>query len=281
MAGEKEGGPVIDPNAAGAGPGGEGSAAAGTGGGAVQDQEITLNVGGKEVKLKTSDILDDRGVPFKQMTGELQRKLDEANSTLQQIQEQGGKREEEKVEEKVGQFIDPTDGKTYTEEDLNRMMMVGEGTKALRIVMNPKQVGRVVDQAISAREAKAETQRRYPDLKNPKSEFFVRTAMYMQSRGLFDHPAGLALASAAVAEDMRSEGKEFTTGTFGSPEAQRRSQNSGTVVRGREGSGLPSGSESELDDAGKAMATKLGVDPKKMAKRLENYLASKGQRRED
>jgi len=275
--------PVKDPNAAGAGSGsGDEGAGAGSGEG-TSDQEISIKVGGKEVKVRTSEILDERGVPFKQMNSELQRKLDEANATLQQISEQGGGTSEEgkKEDVKAGQFVDPVDGQRYNEEDLNRMMMTGEGTKALRIVMNPKQVGRVVEGAIQAREVKAATRSRYPDLNNPKSEFFVRTSMYMQSRGLYDHPQGLALASAAVAEDMRSENRPFATGTRGNPEEQRRSQQSGHVIPGRDGSGKPIITEHELDEGAKNMAAKLGVDPKKYAARLATYLDKKSNRKSE
>lgn len=283
MTEEAKGDSVIEGEGAGAGSGAGDGAGAGEGGGESSDQEISIKVGGKDVKVRTSEILDERGVPFKQMNAELQRKLDEANSTLQQISEQGGGAGEEGKKEdiKAGQFVDPIDGQKYNEEDLNRMMMTGEGTKALRIVMNPKQVGRVVEGAIQAREVKAATRNRYPDLNNPKSEFFVRTAMYMQSRGLFDHPQGLALASASVAEDMRSENKPFATGTTGSAEAQRRSQQGGHVIPGRDGSGKPIITEHELDEGAKNMAAKLGVDPKKYAARLATYLDKKGNRKSE
>lgn len=278
MTEEVKGEPVNGGEGAGAGSG------AGEGAGGSSDQEISIKVGGKEVKVRSSDILDERGVPFKQMNSELQRKLDEANATLQQISEQGGgagAEEGKKEDAKAGQFVDPADGQRYNEEDLNRMMMTGEGTKALRIVMNPKQVGRVVEGAIQAREVKAATRSRYPDLNNPKSEFFVRTSMYMQSRGLYDHPQGLALASAAVAEDMRSENRPFATGTRGNPEEQRRSQQSGHVIPGRDGSGKPIITEHELDEGAKNMAAKLGVDPKKYAARLATYLDKKGNRKSE
>lgn len=277
---EPNGQGVADPNAAEAG--GEGAGTPAGAGEQVTDQEFELTAAsGQKVKVKTSDIIDDRGVPFKnRMSEETRRRqeLEEENqglkSTLASKEPAGGE-----GGPKPGEFQDPIDGSKYTQEDIDRMFMTGEGAKAHRILVSQIDVNRIVDGAITRRETKSKTLGKYPDLSNPQTPFFKRVALYMSSRNLYGDPEGLAIASARVAELLEEEGVPFNKVTrTGTPEGQRLSQTGSGAIPGSSGSRLPV-TAPELDEEGKAMCAKLGVDPVKVAKRLESYLTTKSNKR--
>lgn len=272
---------------AGAGAAGEGASDQGAGsgssagdqGGGVVDQEIEITTStGAKVKVKASDIVDEKGVPFKNRAIEQERRARTAEENLAAQHEQreagGGAGQQEEI--KPGTYVDPNDGQKYTEEDLNRMYMTGEGIKAQRIQLAQINVRKVVSDVVSETEVKARTMSKYPDIRNPQSPFFQRVAKYMAANDLYGRPNGLNMAAAAVAEQLTDEGIPFTKGQVSNPEGQRLSHTGSGVIPG--GNGQKGGSSvPELDEQGAAMARKLGVDPKKMATRLSNYLATKGQ----
>jgi hypothetical protein len=257
---------VADPAAAGAEGGASGASA---GDGKVVDQEIEVTLPtGEKTKIKTSDIFDDKGVPFKNRLGEANRRSQETEAELERIrstQHEGGDK--------------PVKEEQVSEEELNRMFMTGEGAKAMRIIINQQNVKKVVHEVIQERDIRTVTAAKYPDLGNPASPFFKRVAVHMANKGLYNHPEGLALASAKVAEEMEYEGIEFSKGVKrGSPEGQRASGTGVTVAGGGSGSSRAGGGTPELDAEGKALCAKLGLDPTKVAARLEKRLASTGHR---
>ena len=248
--------------------------------GVVTDQEIEVTLSnGSKVKVKASDVVDEQGIPFKNRVSEADRKaqeaLQEAETLRNKIPPEDGRKQP-----KPGEFVDPNDGEIYTEEDLNRMMMTGEGVKAQRIMLSQINVRKIVTDVQVENESKARTVAKYPDIRNPQSIFFKRVATHMGLNDLYGKPNGLQLAAAAVAEQMTEENLPFNRGKVAAsgPEAQRQSQGAGGVIPGGSG-GKPPVSTPELDEEGKKLANKLGIDPTKMANRLEEYLASKGQRK--
>ena len=178
---------------------------------------------------------------------------------------------------KPGVYIDPQDGQKYTEDDINRMYMTGEGLKAQRIVLGQINVRKVVSEVVSDTEMRARTMSRYPDLKNAQTPFFQRVARYMAENNLYSVKNGLGMASAVIAEQMGEEGIPFTKGRVTSSEDQRNSQTGAGAIPGS-GSGRGGNNTPELDEQGMNMANKLGVDPAKLAKRLDTYLQNKVQR---
>jgi hypothetical protein len=271
---------------AGAGQGdgaGQGGAGQGAGGGPSQvvDQEIEVTLAnGQKVKVKTSDVVDENGVPFKNKVSEADRKAQEAILEAERLKQEGAGPGQAR-QPKPGEFVDPVDGEVYTEEDLNRMMMTGEGVKAQRIMLSQINVRKVVTDVVVENESKARTITKYPDLQNPQSIFFKRVAAHMGMNDLYGKPNGLQLAAAAVAEQLTEENVPFNRGKVGSsgPASQRNSQTAGGVQGGGDGIRPPANSTPELDQEGKTMAAKLGIDPSKMANRLEKYLTKKNNRR--
>jgi len=295
----KTGQEVKDPAAAGAGAGNGAGASAGAGAGQdgaggqgagagqggggqsqVVDQEIEVTLAnGQKVKVKTSDVVDENGVPYKNKVSEADRKAQEAILESERLKQDGAGQGARQP--KPGEFVDPVDGEVYTEEDLNRMMMTGEGVKAQRIMLSQINVRKVVTDVVVENESKARTITKYPDLQNPQSIFFKRVAAHMGMNDLYGKPNGLQLAAAAVAEQLTEENVPFNRGKVGSsgPASQRNSQTAGGVQGGGDGTRPPANSTPELDEEGKTMAAKLGIDPSKMANRLEKYLTKKNNRR--
>lgn len=271
------GGGSADAGAAGAGSSGgtdDKGAAGGDAGKQVTDQEFEVKTAdGKVVKVRASDIIDDKGVPFKNRAAEANRRAQSAEEAAAALH-QGRVEGDGKPEVKEGEYIDPADGQKYTEEDINRMFMTGEGVKANRIVLGQVNVRKIVSDVNNEHAIKERTIAKYPDIQNPQSPMFQRVAKYMATNDLYGRPNGLELAATAVAEQLTDEGIPFTKRTVSSPESQRRSQNGAGVVKGGDGQKGGEG-KVELDEAGLAMARKLGVDPAKMADRLSKHLATR------
>lgn len=275
-----------DPNGQGVKPP-EGQPPAGTppgtgapAGGAVDQEFEITRPDGQKVKVKASDIIDESGVPFKNRAAENERRRREAEAEAEALRNAGGQQPQDQ-QPKEGEFIDPLDGKKYTQDDIDRMYMVGEGSKAHRIMNNQVNVDRVVDTVIQRRESRARVVTDFPDLQDPQSPFFRRVATYMSRNGLYENPNGLRWAARDVAEQMRKEGVPFKEGSPSStPESQRQSQTRSGVQPGGDGQ-RGSDTKPVLDDEGVAFSRKLGVDPEKIAIRLQERLARGRNRRED
>lgn len=114
----------------------------------------------------------------------------------------------------------------------------------------------------------------YPDLKNPSTEFFKRVAFFMDTHpDKYHDPEGILDGCARVAYEMKYQAAPATQGTN---ENVRRQVAGGAATI--EGSGnAPSNEVFELDTKGQFLASKLGLDPKIMAKRLQNYSKGEGE----
>lgn len=246
----------------------------------VTDQVLKITMPDGSIKeVKSADIFDESGVPYRNRVGELQRRgkeVDDENVSLRTQLFQQGEEGPNKVKPKLDANGQPiVEDPEYTEDDINRMMMTGEGTKAIQYILKKAipDPEKIVNNVLSKNSARNQAASKYPDLLNPQSEFFMRVAQVMNQNGLYNNPRGLSLAASQVESDLRTEGKEVNVVSIVSgAEQQRLSQGQPGVIPGGDGTRPPAGGKPELDQAGKDMAKKLGISEEKMAVRLAKHL---------
>jgi hypothetical protein len=164
------------------------------------------------------------------------------------------------------------------EEEINNLFATSPA-QAMKKLLNKAKGG--VDKTIEekarrifqAEAKKLEAMNRFPELKNPKSEFFRKVAFFMDTHPeKYNDPEGLIDACARVTFDM---GKVPDRPV---PQASENMRNSVSNASAHiEGSGnAPVGEKPELDARGLELAAKLGIEPSRMASRLKDLAEGKG-----
>ena len=168
------------------------------------------------------------------------------------------------------------------EEDLDSLFLQKPSEAVKRILQKEKEALKKEIPQVVSQEAlrifyqekfKQEALNKYPDLKNPNSDFYKRVAMFMYERPhLYNDPEGLLHACARVAEDMGY----YKQKTF---EQQRQAVASTSVEPA--GGASPSNEMTELDIQGKILAQKLGISEKDMSERLNRFLKKEGEYKQE
>ena len=115
---------------------------------------------------------------------------------------------------------------------------------------------------------------KYPDLRNPSSDFFKRVSFYMQTHpDKYNDPEGILDACARVHAEL----PPATSAAAQQVNQQIVQQVASAASQVAPASNIPQSESLELDNEAKTLAVKLGIDPKKMAERLKNLQTGQGE----
>jgi hypothetical protein len=215
---------------------------------------------------------------------ELKRKKEEAEQLLEQQRQQNLE-----MMAQMSRFQTPPPISPEPEEPTEDYdsLFLQQPTKAVKKILEkeketlfkdlPKYVSEEAIKVFYRERFKQDAMTKYPDLKNPSSEFYKRVANFMYERPhLYQDPEGVLNACARVAEDMGIKRQEAKQSSF---EEQRRA----VASQGVEGAGatLPAKEEAELDVQGKILAQKLGISEKAMIERLDKFVKKEGEYKQE
>lgn len=217
--------------------------------------------------------------PPENETAELRRRLEESERREQRARQEADMLRDQRLREMALPPAAPA-APEESEDELNNEFTTSPA-KAVRKIISRE--AKDIDERIERRarqiylqEAKKiEAVGKFPELRNPNSDFFKKVAYYMDTHPeKYNDPEGLLDACARVSVDLgivpqKPEVADANARTRASV-ASAASQVSGSGT-------APVGEPGELDAKGLELARKLGIDPKVMAKRLGDYNDQKGE----
>lgn len=220
-------------------------------------------------------------VPVENQLAEWKRKAEEAR-----IDAENARRDAEMLREQQLRMMAQTQPQPQipaepaeNEEELNNLFTTSPTQAVRKIVEREKQD---LDKRIESRarqifimEAKkVEAMTRFPDLRNPNSDFFKRVAYYMDTHpAKYNDPEGILDACARVQLEI---GAPANPGVAHANEQVRQAVSSGAAQVAGSGN-APATEAPELDAKGLELAAKLGIDPKAMAARLKSMSEQTGE----
>jgi hypothetical protein len=215
----------------------------------------------------------EQHVPYSRLQEEIAKRQD-MELQLQQMREQ-----QLRMMAQPQPVYQPPQDTSSDEEDIDNLF-VTQPRKAVNQVMSKReQALRAEAEAIARRTYYTETNKmlamqRYPDLKNPNSDFFRKVGWYMQTHPeKFNDPEGILDACARVNSEMPS-----TPNQTQQQVSQRVVQQvAAAASQVSPSSSAPVTETTELDPQAQLLAEKLHIDPKKMADRLKNLTEEKGE----
>lgn len=220
-------------------------------------------------------------VPLENQLAEANRKLGEAQSRAEQLQRDADMLREQQLR-MMAQTPPPAaapQAPEESDEELGNLMATSPVEAVRKIVAREKKgIDVMVEQRARhiflIESKKAEAVSKYPDLRNPNSEFFRRVAYHMDTHpGKYNDPEGILDACARVQVEM---GVPASPGVASANETVRQAVTSGAAQVAGAGT-APATEGPELDAKGLELAAKLGIDPKNMAARLKNYTDQTGE----
>lgn len=217
--------------------------------------------------------------PLENELAEWKRKAEEAERREQEARREADVLREQRLREMATQH-QPQPVVEENEEQLNTEFNNAPAATVKKMIeKRAADIDRRIEQRarqIFAQEAKKfEAIGKYPDLRNPQSDFFKKVAYYMDTHPeKYNDPEGILDACARVTVDLgiMPQKPEVAAGN------ERVRQSVASAASQVSGSGnAPVGEAPELDAKGLELATKLGIDPKVYAKRLKDMQDEKGE----
>jgi hypothetical protein len=217
-------------------------------------------------------------VPPENKEAELRRKLEESERREQVARQEADMLREQRLREMArppAQAPEPEN-----EDELNNEFATSP-VKAVRKIISreaadiDKRIEQRARQIYVQEAKKIEAITKFPELKNPTSDFFKKVAYYMDTHPeKYNDPEGLMDACARVSIDMGIAPQKPAVAAANARTIESVSSAASQVAGGGT---APVGGVPELDAKGLELASKLGIDPKVMAKRMEDYNNQKGE----
>ena len=219
-------------------------------------------------------------VPIENQVAEWKRKAEEARFEADQARRDADMLRESQLRMMATQPQQPViQEPVESEEELNNLFNNSPTQAVNRIVdRKAKDIDKMIEtrarQIFIGEAKKIEAMNRFPELKNPNSEFFKKVAYYMDTHPhKYNDPEGILDACARVQIDIGSSSNAQSTRANETVRASVAS--AASQVAG--GGTAPASDNPELDAKGLELASKLGIDPKVMAVRLKSYNEQTGQ----
>ena len=229
------------------------------------------------------EAVDDNGVPYKNRFEEQKRLADEARLAAEQARRDADMLRDHQLRMMAQQQIPPVQQEPEVNDDELNNLFTTNPAEAMRKVMEAREkkvnLNKTVEdtarRVFTFEAKKIEAMSRFPDLKNPGSEFYNRVASFMNTHPeKYQDPEGLLDACARVKDELGI--------VTPNPQVTQTNQNMRQTVSSAasqisKGTSAPATETTELDAKGLELAAKLGIDPKKMALRMKNYAEGKGE----